>query len=95
MEFHPTMSRGARRRFREGCVVGAKAVERALASGLVEKVFVAKNAEERVVRGLLDLCKKQGVLAVYSESMKELGKSCGLRVGAAACAVLKTTETSR
>jgi large subunit ribosomal protein L7A len=95
LEFDPTMSRDARKRFRQSRVVGAKAVQRALTSGIVEKVFVAKNADERVVRGVLELCKKQGIPVVYSGTTEELGKSCGLRVGAAAYAVLKSLETDQ
>lgn len=70
-------------------VAGAKETYRALVSDAAEKVYVAKDAEPRVVRDLIEMCRKKNVQIVYVESMKLLGELCRLRVGAAACAVLR------
>ncbi len=81
--------RETRRRMRESCVAGIKATEKAVIKGIVGKVFIAKDAEERTVRALKELCKKQNVEVRYELTMRELGKFCGLRVGAGACSILK------
>ena len=53
------------------------------------KVYVAKDADERVTDNLLELCREKGVEVIGVESMNELGKACGIHVKAAAAAVLK------
>jgi large subunit ribosomal protein L7A len=55
-------------------------------------VFVAKDAEDRVTKRIVLLCKEKGVPVDTVPSMKELGESCGLRVGASCCAVLPPPE---
>lgn len=71
-------------------VAGAKAAYKAVMQGLAARVYVARDAEERVVKDLLEACRDRGVEVVYVDSMRELGEFCGLRVGASACAILRT-----
>ncbi|HHY44633.1 MAG TPA: 50S ribosomal protein L7ae-like protein [Firmicutes bacterium] len=68
---------------------GVRATERAVQSGLCRAVYVAKDAEERVVKNLLKLCQEKGIPVSFFDSMKELGEFCSLKVGASACAILK------
>ncbi len=89
MEFGPLGDRETRRRVGKSFVAGVKATEKAVLNGLAHKVFVAIDAEERVVGALRELCEKQDVQVECELTMRELGKFCGLRVGAGACAVLK------
>ncbi|KNF08013.1 LSU ribosomal protein L7AE [Gottschalkia purinilytica] len=70
-------------------VVGTKQAKRAIINDEVEVLFVAKDAESRVVNGLVDLCKEKSIEIVYVDSMKELGKACGIDVSAASAAILK------
>lgn len=68
--------------------IGLKQTQRALEKGSVERVFVARDAEARVVRPIIELCRSQGVECVEVGSMFELGKACGIEVGAAVAAIL-------
>ena len=73
-------------------VAGVRSTERAIESRSAQKVFVAKDAEDRVTRHIVALCKEKGIPVEAVPSMKELGESCGLRVGASCCAVLTPPE---
>ncbi len=72
---------------------GVKSTERAVQNGLCKAVYVAKDAEERVVKNLLRLCQEKGIPVSFFGSMKELGEFCSLKVGASACAILKDGQT--
>ena len=68
--------------------VGVKQTEKAVVKGIALKVFVAKDADERVTENLVELCKEKAVELVQVETMHELGKACGIHVKAAAAAML-------
>lgn len=80
------------RSLRQQRVAGVKAATRAVAAGRTDRVYVARDANLRLIRGLLDLCESLGVEVVQVDTMQELGEYCGLRVGAAACAEIKKIE---
>lgn len=69
-------------------VVGAKQVKRALESGRAVTVFLASNADPRITEPIAALCAEMGVEAETVPSMKELGKACGISVGAAVAAAV-------
>lgn len=69
--------------------VGAKQTLKAVQGGQAKEVFVARDAEERVVRPILDLCRLNGVRITEVDSMAELGKACSIEVGAAVAAILE------
>ena len=62
---------------------------KAVEQGLVRVVVVAKDADVRLLGDLLASCQRQGVTVTYAESMKLLGEASGIKVGAAAAAVLE------
>jgi len=68
--------------------VGTKQTLKALQKGQAGMVFVAEDADERVVRDVLRLCEEKGVEVVYVPSMAKLGQACGIEVGAATAAIL-------
>lgn len=68
-------------------VVGQKRVLRALAAGEVTTAFVAKDADKFLVKPIEDFCLDNNVPCRAVETMAELGKACGIDVGAAAAAV--------
>ena len=70
--------------------IGAKQTEKAVLRNMTELVFLAKDADERVTVNLAELCKEQNVQVVMVDSKADLGKACGIRVKAAAAAVLKS-----
>lgn len=69
--------------------VGTKQTLKAVEKGQARIVYIAKDAEERVTSPLIKLCEEKGVEVVYVESMQELGKTCGIKVGAASAAVIE------
>lgn len=69
--------------------IGAKQTVRALEKGLVAKVYLAGDADRRVVAPLAQLCEQQGIEVNETMTMADLGKACGIDVGAAAVALLK------
>lgn len=69
-------------------VVGKKQTAKALKSGDVETVIIAKDADPNIIQEIKDLAKERNVPIKYAESMKKLGKACGIEVGAATVAVL-------
>jgi large subunit ribosomal protein L7A len=70
-------------------VVGVKQAIKAVEKDMAQKVFVASDADRRVLRPLLDLCGKNGLPVETADSMQELGRLCGIQVGAAAAALLR------
>lgn len=70
-------------------VVGTKQVRRALQSGKVKVLFVANDADSRVVKDVIELAKNNNVEIVHVNTMRELGKACGIDVKAASAAILK------
>ncbi|WP_286820582.1 MULTISPECIES: ribosomal L7Ae/L30e/S12e/Gadd45 family protein [Mitsuokella] len=70
-------------------VMGIKQVSKAVKRGDAECVFVADDADERVIEPLQILCREQDVPVERAATMADLGNACGIEVGAAAAAVLK------
>ena len=70
-------------------VVGIKQTLKAIKSGEARVVFIAKDADEAVTAPLINLAAEKQVEVLYVESMKELGKMCGIDVGAATAASLE------
>ena len=74
-----------------GCrnvVVGAKQLRKALAAGKVFRVYLAENADPAIVEPIEALCQQNNVEFTWVRSMADLGKVCGIEVGAAAAATL-------
>jgi large subunit ribosomal protein L7A len=69
-------------------VVGAKQTLRAVERGEAQAVYLARDADQRVVRPIKEACERAGIPLVETASMEELGRICGIAVGAAAAAVL-------
>lgn len=70
-------------------VIGIKQVAKAVKHGNVRQVFIAEDAEKRIVEPIEMLCREHNVPREQAASMKELGQACGIEVGAAAVAVLE------
>jgi large subunit ribosomal protein L7A len=68
--------------------IGTKQATRIVELGKALEVFVAKDADPRITSKMVNLCKKMGVQVTYVDSMKMLGKACGIEVGAAMAAVM-------
>lgn len=70
-------------------VIGIKQVTKAVKRGLTSEVFIAEDADERVIGPLKSLCNEENITVIQISTMKELGKACSIEVGAAAVAVLR------
>ena len=70
-------------------VVGIKQALKALENDSVSHVFIADDADERLLRNIKEMCKLKSVELIPVESMKALGKACGIEVGSAVACVLK------
>ena len=69
-------------------VAGVKQVRRALNAGRAKKLYLARDADPQLTRPLAEQAGAQGVEAVWLGSMKELGRDCGIAVGAAVAATI-------
>ena len=69
--------------------VGTKETIKALERGEVQVVYVARDAETTVLKDLKELCKQKGISIVEIDTMLQLGKACGIEVGAASAAILR------
>lgn len=68
--------------------IGTKQTTRSIELGKAAEVFVARDADPRITSKIVNLCKKMGIQLTYVDTMKQLGKACGIEVGAAMVAVL-------
>lgn len=71
-----------------GKVVGVKQTRRALNDGRAKTVYLAHDADPALTEPLAELAGEKGVSVIWTEHMKELGKACGIAVGAAVAAVI-------
>jgi large subunit ribosomal protein L7A len=69
-------------------IVGTKQTIKALKNGEVKEIVVADDADPRVTYKVIQTAKEQQVSVTTVESMKKLGKACGIEVGAAAVAII-------
>lgn len=69
--------------------VGAKQTMKAIKDGLIEKVFIARDADDYVVDPVIHQCEAFRVEIVFVESMKDLGGLCGIDVAASSVGLLK------
>lgn len=68
-------------------VVGTKQTLKALENGEVVHIFVARDAEEKIIRPVLTLCESFALEPQYVDTMVQLGKMCGIKVKAAVAAI--------
>ncbi|KZE61399.1 MULTISPECIES: 50S ribosomal protein L7ae-like protein [Bacillus amyloliquefaciens group] len=69
-------------------IIGTKQTVKALKRGSVKEVVVAKDADSVLTAGVIQLAKNQNTAVCMVDSMKNLGKACGIEVGAAAVAIM-------
>lgn len=69
-------------------VVGTNEALKAVKGGRALKIFVARDANKDVVEPLYKLCRKEKIPIVEVDSMRELGAACGIKIKAAAAAII-------
>lgn len=75
--------------------IGTKQTVKAVELGQAAEVYVAEDGDQRLTSRIVMLCNKQGVKVTYVDTMLNLGKACGIEVGAAMAAVLKQQHEKR
>ncbi len=70
-------------------VVGVKQTRKAVLSREVKAVFIARDAESRVIQPVISACQQLDLSVTWVETMAELGHACGIEVGASVAALLK------
>ena len=70
-------------------IVGTKQVKRAINNEEVKTVYIAKDADEKLINEITMACNEKQIQIIYVKSMKELGKVCKIDVNAASAALLK------
>ncbi|TBL69181.1 50S ribosomal protein L7ae-like protein [Paenibacillus thalictri] len=68
--------------------IGTKKTTKVVEQGKAVEVFIARDADPRITSKMANLCKKTGVPVTCVDSMKQLGKACGIDVGAAIAAIV-------
>ncbi len=63
-------------------MVGLKQVKKAISEKKAKKVFLARDCDDSLRKGLEELCVGTGIEPVYVDTMKQLGTECGIDVGA-------------
>jgi large subunit ribosomal protein L7A len=71
----------------QSVTVGMKQSVKLIEEGQAVEVFIASDAEKQILNRISSLCNKMGVRVTYVDSMKQLGKACGIEVGAAVVAI--------
>ena len=68
---------------------GRQQLKKALEKGRAEYVYLAENADPAVTEPIEALCRDYQVQIHWVRTMADLGRACGIDVGAAAAAVLR------
>ena len=70
-------------------LVGSKQIRKALEKDMAVYVFLARNADPAITGPLEAKCKAHQISCAWVATMADLGKACGIDVGAAAAAAVK------
>ncbi|MGG3916518.1 50S ribosomal protein L7ae-like protein [Rossellomorea vietnamensis] len=70
-------------------IVGTKQAVKALKTGQVLEVVIAEDADPKVTAKVVQAAIDLNVPVNKVDSMKKLGKSCGIDVGAAVVAIIQ------
>ncbi|MDQ0201815.1 50S ribosomal protein L7ae-like protein [Neobacillus ginsengisoli] len=70
-------------------VIGTKQTVKALKEGSVQELIIASDAEPKVTAKVVSVALELSVPVLYVESMKKLGKACGIEVGASTVAIIR------
>jgi len=69
-------------------VVGLKQTIKALKTGNCKKLYIAKDSDDNIRENIEGLAMESSIEVIYIDTMKELGRLCGIQVGAVAAATV-------
>lgn len=67
--------------------IGTKQTKKAIEQAKAQEVLVAVDADPTITTMICSMCEARGITVVHVSSMRELGKTCGIDVGAATVAI--------
>jgi large subunit ribosomal protein L7A len=70
-------------------IIGTKQTVKALKDGKAKELIVASDVETKVITNVVKLAHELNIPVTYVDSMKKLGKACGIEVGASAVAIIR------
>jgi len=69
-------------------IIGTKQTVRALKTESVSEVLVAMDADPRLTLNIVTQAEEANIPITYVDSMRKLGRTCGIKVGAAVVAII-------
>jgi large subunit ribosomal protein L7A len=69
--------------------VGIKQSLKAVENGTAQIIYIARDADEKVISCIKSAVVNTSLEVIYIENMKILGKACGIEVGAAVACLIK------
>lgn len=68
---------------RDNLIVGARQSMKALVNGKVSEVYMAEDSDEFIKNDFIRECEARSIKIIRYKSMAELGRDCGIEIGAA------------
>lgn len=68
-------------------IIGTKQTVKAIKSGVVKEVVIAKDAEQKLIDPVIWEAAQHGIQVSYVDSRGKLGLACGIQVGASVVAI--------
>lgn len=69
-------------------IVGTKQTVKALKLGIVKELVIAIDVDQKILLKVMNAALESNVPIIKVDSMKKLGKACGIDVGASAVAII-------
>lgn len=69
-------------------VAGVKQTRRALQDGRAKRIFLARDADPNLTQPLEQTAREKGIPVEWIDGMRDLGRACGISVGAAVAAMV-------
>jgi large subunit ribosomal protein L7A len=69
--------------------VGRNQTTKAIEQNSAIEVFLAQDADQRLISRIATLAQHHNIPIVWVETMKQLGVACGIEVGAATAAIVE------
>lgn len=70
-------------------VIGIKQCKKAITNREGKILYIAEDADMKLLESLVEIAKQNNIEVRFIESMRILGKMCGIDVGASATMILK------
>ncbi|MBV7508803.1 50S ribosomal protein L7ae-like protein [Bacillus sp. sid0103] len=70
-------------------VIGTKQAVKALKEGNVRELVIASDADPKLTAKVVNVALEINIPILYVDSMKKLGKACGIEVGASTVAIIR------